>query len=57
MRMRALQVRCAAREASIKHLRTRLEAKEENTKKYKKASQILNKELNDQKALLHGSIG
>ena len=47
MRMRALQVRCAVRKASVKHLRACLESEEESTKKYKEAGWILNKKLNN----------
>ena len=52
--MRALQVRCASREASIKHLKERIGSKADALKKFKESSQTLGQEVVDLKAKLSG---
>lgn len=53
--MRALQIHCASREASIKHLKDRLESKANALKKFKESSWTLGQEMIDLKAKLNGT--
>nr|POF00811.1 hypothetical protein CFP56_62359 [Quercus suber] len=52
VRMQALQIRCAAREALVKHLRNRLETKSESLKQFKETSLTLGQEMIELKAKL-----
>uniref|UniRef100_A0A7N2LXV5 Uncharacterized protein n=1 Tax=Quercus lobata TaxID=97700 RepID=A0A7N2LXV5_QUELO len=54
VRMRALQIRCASREASIMHLKDCLESEANALKKFKESSQTLGQEVIDLKAKLSG---
>ena len=50
--MQALQVRCASREASIKHLKERIGSEADALKKFKESSWTLGQEVIDLKAKL-----
>ena len=54
VRVQALQVRCASREASIKCLKERLGSKANALKKFKKSSQTLSQDVVDLKVKLNG---
>ena len=54
MRMRALQVRCASQEASIKCLKEHIGSKADALKKFKESSQTLGQKVIDLKAKLCG---
>lgn len=52
--MRALQIKCAALQAMVKHLCTRMATDSKDLKKFKDALRLLNGEVNDYKAQLEG---